>query len=155
MSDNYDHTPLYTVKQVCKKTGLTPHAIRFYDNSGLLPKIARSEGNVRLFSEYDLSWLQVVHCFRSTGMSIADIKHYIDLCLKGEETIEERFQIILQQEKRLKEQIQDLNSQMKILQSKKAHYAEMRENKTGDTYNPLLSRIPETDCLKEMSKKRP
>ena len=144
-----DHLPLYTVKEVCKKIGLTPHAIRFYDSKGLLPVIARSEGNVRLFSKFDLSWLQVVHCFRATGMSVADVKRYIDLCKEGDGTLDERWQIILEQEKKLKEQIRDLKEQMKILQTKKAHYVEMFEQKKEDCYNPAVSRVPKTDCRKK------
>lgn len=149
MPNENERIPQYTIKQVCAKTGLTPHAVRFYDNSGLLPKIARGAGNVRLFSEYDLSWLRVVHCFRATGMSIADVKRYLDLCKQGDGTIEERWHIILEQEGKLKEQIQDLNNQMKILQRKKAYYVEIRENKQKDRYNPLIARIPEINYLNE------
>lgn len=129
MASNPQHKPRYTVKDVCNLTGLSPHTIRYYDDSGLLPEIARTAGNVRLFSDYDLNWLQVVHCFRVTGMSIKEVKTYIDLCGKGDSTLEDRWQMILRQEEKLREQLSDLKTQMKILQNKKTYYAECRKER--------------------------
>ena len=35
----------------------------------------------RMFSDYTLGWLRLVHCLRMTGLPIEGVKHYIDLCL--------------------------------------------------------------------------
>ena len=47
-----DRTPRYTVKEVAAIMGLSTYTIRYYDNIGLIPEVDRSEGNIRLFSDY-------------------------------------------------------------------------------------------------------
>lgn len=61
-----DRTPRYTVKEVSELTGLSAYTIRYYENSGLIPSVDRTDGNIRMFSEYALSWLRLVHCLRAT-----------------------------------------------------------------------------------------
>ena len=122
-----DKTPRYTVKEVAELLGITTHAVRYYDNEGLVPDVMRGTGNARFFSEFNVGWLRVVHCLRETGLSIAGIKHYIDLSAQGDETLEERCQIIFAQEAVLQQQIDDLNRQMEIMQYKKEYYIKLLE----------------------------
>lgn len=121
----FDKTPRYTVKDVAEKMNISPHAVRYYDNSGLIPFLSRTQSNVRMFSDFDLYWVKIVHCLRSTDMSINKIKEYINLYLKGDATIAERAEIIFEQEKVLKNNIKDLKRQMGILKKKKMYYVKL------------------------------
>ena len=78
-----------------------------------------------------------------TGLPIEGVRHYIRLCMKGDSTAAERAEIILEQEKRLKEQIADLNRQMEYLQKQKEHYAELLASGALDLCNPknVLDRL--------------
>lgn len=55
-------------------------------------------------------------------MSIKDVQHYVKLCLKGDETLDERLTIINQQEKILIDTITQLNEQLALLRFKKQYY---------------------------------
>ncbi|MDO4576085.1 MAG: MerR family transcriptional regulator [Planctomycetia bacterium] len=131
-----DKTPRYTVKDVAEIMNLTPYAVRYYDNSGLIPGIQRANANVRLFSDYSLSWLRLVHCLRTTGLSVEGVRHYINLCLQGDSTIPERAAMIFQQEKVLRDQIRELKKQMEVLKYKKAYYENLLLHSDDDTCNP-------------------
>ncbi|MBR3655321.1 MAG: MerR family transcriptional regulator [Elusimicrobia bacterium] len=131
-----DKTPKYTVKEVAQIMKISAHTVRYYDNEGLIPFVSRTQSNVRMFSEYDLSWIRTVHCLRATNLSINDIKKYIDLCLKGNKTIQQRAKIIFNQEKNLKEHLKQLQEQMKVLQIKKKYYTNLLKNKSKDVWNP-------------------
>lgn len=131
-----DKTPKYTVKEVADIMKISVHTIRYYDNEGLIPFVSRTQSNIRMFSEYDLSWIRTVHCLRATNLSINDIKKYIDLCLKGNKTIPQRAKIIFNQEKNLKEHLKQLQEQMKVLQIKKKYYTDLLNNKSKDIWNP-------------------
>lgn len=131
-----DKTPKYTVKEVAQIMKISAHTVRYYDNEGLIPFVSRTQNNVRMFSEYDLSWIRTVHCLRATNLSINDIKKYIDLCLKGNKTIPQRAKIIFDQEKNLKEHLKQLQEQMKVLQIKKKYYTDLLNNKSKDIWNP-------------------
>ena len=131
-----DKTPRYTVKEVAKKINISSHTVRYYDNEGLIPFVTRTQSNIRMFSDYDLSWIRTVHCLRATDLSINDIKKYIELCLKGKKTIPQRAKIIFNQEKKLQEHLKELQEQMKVLQKKKKYYNNLLKNKTNDIWNP-------------------
>jgi len=132
-----DKTPKYTVKDVAKIMNVSTHTVRYYDNEGLIPFVSRTQSNVRLFSDYNLSWFKMVYCLRATDLSINDIKTYIDLCLKGNKTIPQRAKIIFNQEKILKNHLKELQDQMKLLEKKKKYYNDLLNKKTADVWNPF------------------
>ncbi|MBR4632498.1 MAG: MerR family transcriptional regulator [Elusimicrobia bacterium] len=132
-----DKTPKYTVKKVAEIMNISEHTVRYYDNEGLIPFVSRTQSNIRLFSDNDLNWIKTVHCLRTTDLSIKDIKKYIELCLKGDKTIQQRAEIIFNQENKLKEHLKELQEQMKVLQKKKKYYNDLLKNKSNDIWNPL------------------
>ena len=85
---SYDRTAKYTIKEVAAITGLSAHTIRYYDNENLIPGVDRTDGNARLFSDYNISWLHLVNCLRTTGLPVEQVRHYIRLCQKGDSTIQ-------------------------------------------------------------------
>ena len=138
-----DRTPRYTVKQMAEKMGLTTYAVRYYDNAGLIPEVGRSSGNSRLFSDYNLAWLKIVHCLRSTGLPITEVRRYIQMCQEGDSTIPERAAIIAAQGKSLRAQLDELNSQMEILEYKKHYYEALLAGKSRDKCNPANLQEPD------------
>ena len=106
---------LYTIKEVSKKTGLSAPTLRYYDKEGLLPFVNRSNGGVRKFQETDLEWLKVIECLKASGLQIKDIKHYIDLCLQGDSTIEERRQIFYARKENVEREIKLLRETLDLL----------------------------------------
>ena len=131
-----DKTPKYTVKDVAEMMELSTYTIRYYDNAGLIPGVDRSDGNIRLFSDYNVSWLKLVHCLRATGLSVEGVKHYIDMCQKGDSTIPERAELIFRQEKILREQLKKLQKQMEVLKYKKNYYQNLLATGQKDRCNP-------------------
>lgn len=133
---SYDRTPKYSVKKVSEMTGLSAYTIRYYDNAELIPGLDRTEGNARLFSDYALSWLHLVHCLRTTGLPVEQVRHYIRLCQKGDSTIRERGEMIFRQKKVLQQQIRELQRQMEVLKYKENYYKEKIKNPQNDYCNP-------------------
>lgn len=61
--------------------------LRFYDKEWLLPFVERSPGGIRMFQDTDLEWLQITGCMKKAGMSIRDIRQYIEQAQQGDDTI--------------------------------------------------------------------
>ncbi len=106
----------YTVGEIAKKLNVAPSALRYYDKEGLLPFVERSDSGIRLFKDSDMEGLRVIECLKKTGMSIKDIKVFMDLCQLGDATINERLALIdkqretvLEQQKQLQETLDTLN----------------------------------------------
>ncbi|HEV2439389.1 MAG TPA: MerR family transcriptional regulator [bacterium] len=67
--------PLQRMDDVVKRTGLTPRAIRYYEEVGLLTAPSRTAGGFRLFTEADVAKLQRIKELQTLlGFSLAEIK---------------------------------------------------------------------------------
>ena len=84
----------YSMKEVCEKTGLTAHTLRYYEKEGLLTGIGRTKGGLRVYTDGDLETLGLVCCLKSTGMPLGEIARFILLTREGKHTLKERCEIL-------------------------------------------------------------
>ncbi len=54
----------------------------------------RDSRNYRVFDDHDIKWIQSLGCLRNCGLSIAEMKEYLHLCLEGESSIPARKDIL-------------------------------------------------------------
>ena len=87
----------YTVGEMAKRLDVPASTLRYYDKEGLLPFVARSPGGMRMFQDADLEWLKVIGCLKKAGMSIKNIRVYIELAMQGDETIDQRLELFRNQ----------------------------------------------------------
>lgn len=104
---------LYTVGEMAKKLNVAPSTLRYYDKEGLLPFVERSDGGIRMFKDEDFEWLHIIECLKKTGMSIKDIKTFIDWCIEGDSTIEQRLQLIDRQREAVQSQITQMQETLR------------------------------------------
>ena len=112
----------YTIKQVAERLDLTAYTLRYYEKEGLLPFIERNGNGNRIFNENDVEWVMLICCLRDTGMSVGEIKRYVDLCMEGNTTIETRRQIILQHKCAVEGKIKQLNDYLVKINKKLGCY---------------------------------
>ncbi|WP_270334534.1 MerR family transcriptional regulator [Ligilactobacillus acidipiscis] len=127
---------LLTIKETAKKLNLTEYTIRFYTDKGLVPSVQRGANNQRLFDQESLNWLQGSHYLRQTGMSIANVKNYVDLCLEGNQTVPERYQLIQQQQIKAKQQLKEDQEKLAFLEGKAKLYENILNEPNKDILNP-------------------
>lgn len=127
---------MYTVKEVSRLLGLSEHTIRFYSDKGLVPSLRRDKNNNRIFDEASINWLTGVKYLRDCGMPLHAIRHYIELCLEGDETIPQRYQIILEQKEAAQAQLAEAQKRLSYLEKKAALYEETMEKHIPDPMNP-------------------
>ena len=111
----------YTISEAAKKTGLPPSTIRFYDKEGLLPNIKRKNG-IRVFEDMDLRLMGLLTCLKNTGMPIKRIRDYVELISKGDDTLQERYEIIKAQRQFVLDQIEQLQYYLEELDFKDWYY---------------------------------
>ena len=85
MTDTVSPTPATTperllrIQEVAADTGLTPRAIRYYEELGLLAPAARSDGAYRLYDAEDLERLRFIRGLRDdAGFSLAEIGQMLE-----------------------------------------------------------------------------
>ncbi|AIQ68080.1 MerR family transcriptional regulator [Paenibacillus graminis] len=128
---------MYTINEVANSTGLSPHTVRFYAKKELFPNITRNHQNVRLFSSKDVEYVEIVKALRLTGMSLGNIKRYIDLCEQGSDTVEERYNIIRDQQLLAEDYLQEVTQQIMLLRKKVNYYKQaINEGEDNIIWNP-------------------
>ena len=117
----------YTVGEMAKKLHMAPSTLRYYDKEGLLPFVERSESGNRMFKDSDMEWLAVIECLKQTGMSIREIKCFIDWCVEGDSSINKRLNLIRQQREAVEEKMQQLSQTLTMLHYKEWYYEKAQE----------------------------
>ena len=130
---------MYTMMQTCKETNLTYQTLKFYCNEGLVPNVKRDKNNRRIFDEHDVAWIKSLSWLKNSGMSIKDMKKYLNLCLQGTSTIHERKQILNQKRKELLEQIKNLESSIQYIDHKQQFYDDVLSGKKPYVSNLIPS----------------
>ncbi len=113
---------VYTVGEMAKLLGVTASTLRYYDKEGLLPFVERSSGGIRMFRDSDIEWLRVIECMKKAGMSIKDIRQYIELALKGDDTIELRLMMFRRQKEVLQQKMAEMQHTMAMVDYKCWYY---------------------------------
>lgn len=126
---------MYTVKEVAQRLNLTEHTIRFYTDKGLVPNIQRDKYNNRLFDEESLNWLIRVKYLKDCGMSIKDVKHFVDLYLDGDSSILLRYEIILKYKEIAQEQLEEATRRVEFMEKKAKRYREIINQVISDDTN--------------------
>ena len=121
----------YSISEVAKMLNVSTYTIRYYDKEGLFPLAKRVNG-IRVFEDKDFPWLRMLNCLKNLDMPIKKIKEYVDLALKGDETLKERYQLILEQEENIQKQIKELKQYKKQIDFKKAYYEKAIEAGTEE-----------------------
>ena len=113
---------VYTVGEMAKRLGVPASTLRYYDKEGLLPFVERSSGVIRMFQDSDFEWLQVIGCMKKAGMSIKDIRRYIEMALQGDDTIDLRLEMFRHQREVLQKQMAELQHTMEMVEYKCWYY---------------------------------
>lgn len=135
---------IYTVGEMAKLLGITASTLRYYDKEGLLPFVERSSSGIRMFQESDIEWLQVIGCMKKAGMSIKDIRKYIEMALQGDNTIDLRLSMFRHQQEALKRQMTELQHTMEMVDYKCWYYETAKKAGTVDVPQEMeLAEVPE------------
>ena len=122
---------MYSMKEACTLTNMTYENLKFYCNEGLVPNVKRDSRNYRVFDEHDIKWIQSLNCLKSCGMSIAEMKEYLALCMEGKGTIPERKVILAEKKENLLQSIAELQKSVAYIDWKQGFYDDVLSGKTA------------------------
>ena len=116
---------MYTMMQACREANMTYQALKFYCNEGLVPNVKRDGNNRLIFDERDVKWIKDLVCLKKCGMSIQEMKEYLDLCLQGQATIPQRKEMLTKKQEALRRSIQELEDSVAYIDWKQNFYDEV------------------------------
>lgn len=121
-SDDTAAPTYYSMKQTQQATGLNYETLKFYCNEGLIPELQRDHNNRRVFTASDIAWIRILTTLRQCGMSLADIRAYLELSLGGPDTIPQRQSMLSDTLDALKSQQRVVRESIRLIKAKKAWY---------------------------------
>jgi DNA-binding transcriptional MerR regulator len=110
------------IRTVSEKFDLPAPTLRYYEEVGLIPPVHRNSSGYRDYDAIDLEWVNFAKCMRETDISIDVLKEYALLAQQGEQTEEQRKQILIEQQHVLEQKMQALQNTHDFLDTKIATY---------------------------------
>lgn len=133
---------MYSMKEACALTGMTYENLKFYCKEGLVPNVKRDSRNYRVFDDHDIKWIQSLGCLRNCGLTIAEMKEYLSLCLKGESSIPARKEILSLKKEALLASMQQLQEAVDYIDWKQNFYDDVLSGKTAYYSNLIPEAAP-------------
>jgi DNA-binding transcriptional MerR regulator len=123
----------YTITELAREFDITPRAIRFYEDQGLLsPKREGAGGRVRVYGTRERTQLKLTLRGKRLGLSLAEIKNLVGMYESPKDTAAQlnRFLTVLAQHREtLERQREDLEVTLAEIT---AHEAECRRLLAGE-----------------------
>ena len=111
-----------TIQEVSRRYGLSADTLRYYERVGLIPPVPRTRGGARDYDGPSLGWVELIKCMRSAGVGIEALSEYCRLFQQGEETLEARKALLVEQRRQLLERMEDMQRSLDRLNEKIENY---------------------------------
>ena len=136
------HTDALSIGQVSEATGLSVHALRFFEREGLfLRPIPRSAGGRRLYAPADVEWLILCNRLRDSGMPIADLRRFAELVRSGPGNEPERLALLEEHERAVEARIAELTASLAVIHAKVVTYrGHLRDGTAAGVWAPAPPR---------------
>lgn len=106
------------ISEVSERYGLSADTLRYYERVGLIPAVNRNRGGIRNYDELDLKRVEFIRCMRSAGLPIDVLIEYIALVQQGDDTIEARKEILIDQREKLASRMAEMRKTLDLLDYK-------------------------------------
>jgi DNA-binding transcriptional MerR regulator len=114
-----------SINEFSRRTGLSPHTLRYYEKIGMLPRPPRDWSGKRSYGGHELYWVNFVKCLKATGMSIENICAYVQMDEADPRTVPARRAMLLEQAEVVRGQIAEYQRIAGIIQDKLAWFDEV------------------------------
>ena len=112
------------ISEVSKKFNISTDTLRYYEKIGLIPSVNRNNGGIREYTEEDCNWIEFILCMKNAGLSIKTLVKYVDLFQQGDDTIEERKELLINEREKLRIKMENMKKTLERLDFKIAKYEE-------------------------------
>jgi DNA-binding transcriptional MerR regulator len=121
------------IGEVARQTGLSVHALRFYEREGLLisPQVPRGAGGHRRYSLDEVHWLRICTKLRASGMPLAEIRRVAELVREGPGNERERLTLLREHQHRVERQLAELEECLRVISRKVGVYEQHLADGSG------------------------
>lgn len=111
-----------TIAEVSKRYDISADTLRYYERIGLIPPVPRKPNGIRDYDVESCQWVGLMKCMRKAGVQIEALIEYVELFRQGDETINARKDILVEQKRRLVQKMDDMQETLERLNYKIERY---------------------------------
>jgi len=123
--------PTYTITELAKEFDITPRAIRFYEDQGLLsPKREGSGGRNRVYAARERTRLKLTLRGKRLGLTLSEIKNLVDMYESPKDTeaqLQRFLGVLAQHREKLERQREDLEVTLEEIAAHEAECLQLLE----------------------------
>ena len=112
-----------TIAEAAERSGVSAHALRYYEREGLLDPNREGNGH-RRYGEVELEWIRFLTKLRATGMPIRRIRAYADLYRQGDGTHRQRLALLEEHRESVRRQLAETERNLELIDRKIDYYRE-------------------------------
>lgn len=111
------------IGEAAARAGTSVHTLRYYESAGLLVRPpGRDPAGRRRYDDDDLRWIVVVQRLRATGMPVAAVRAYADLCRAGAGNEAQRLELLLAHRETVRAQLEEVGGHLAAIEAKISGY---------------------------------
>jgi DNA-binding transcriptional MerR regulator len=111
-----------TIAEASKKYEISADTLRYYERIGLIPPVPRNKSGIRDYDEESCGWIELMKCMRAAGVQIEALIEYVALFQQGDETIDARKTLLIEQRDQLMVRMADMQRSLDRLNDKIDRY---------------------------------
>ena len=107
-----------TIAEVSRRFDLSADTLRYYERIGLIPPVPRTKSGIRDYDEESCNWIELMKCMRAAGVQIEALIEYVALFQRGDETVEARKALLIEQREQLTARMEEMQQSLDWLNHK-------------------------------------
>ena len=111
-----------TIAEVSRQFELSADTLRYYERIGLIPPVPRTKSGIRNYDAESCGWIELMKCMRAAGVQIEALIEYVALFRQGDETIDARKALLVEQRDQLAARMADMQKSLDRLNDKIDRY---------------------------------
>lgn len=138
----------YTIREAASLSGLPESTLRYYEKIGIINPINRDVSSKhRTYSDDDLNIITAIACLNATGLSLKEMKSYLNNLKLGEEAASEQLKLLETQKQRLNQESEYLKLRSQYVDLKIEYWQAVQNGKSeviteiGDRAKLIASRL--------------
>lgn len=113
------------IREVSERTGLSVDTLRWYEREGLLPEVGRGADGRRRYSPVAIGFVKLVQVLRRTGMSVAEVRTFVQLGTEGLEHHRSRIDLLERHAAALEQRMAQLQEDRATVRNEVAYFRDL------------------------------
>ena len=110
------------ISEVSEHCDISVDTLRYHERIGLLPPVTWTESGIRDYRDLDVRRVEFIKCMRTAGLPVEVLIKYYKLVQQGDETMEDRKSILVEQRAEITARMEELQTTLDVLNYKINYY---------------------------------